>query len=865
MKSFRSFTEHFSLLTPGFILVGILMLLPLCTRAQSNLNTELIGQMGEGPRNCVLQQDSFLLVNSGTLLEIYVIRDTTLLLKSQTTTRGFVDDMAMHNSLVYLAIESLGMCIYDMADITQPEEIGFLAIGGYDATLMTYQNYVFYATNSSIGLHLIDVSDPVNPILKESFPISSIRNMVHSGHYLYAANAWYGFTLFDLSNIDEIDVVYASDEFFTYDIDIVDHFACVVQGDSTAFMDFTNPASPITYSKIALNNIARCIIDTAEHRVILAGYNVYNVDISNPYDPKISSTANVSSYTEDLVYKEDRLTVITEEKGGKVFEIDTAGNFELVTELPTFGISMSIAIFHDYAYLANNNNGMNLFDVSDPQNPAHIKSFSTEKNVRYLEIRDHYLYCSSNGLKIFDIANPENPAEVAYVELPGRSQGFQIKNDRLYLAADANGLLIIDISDPTLPQIIGQLETPGNAYQVDVHEDTLYLAAWTMGLRIIDISDETSPTEIAVIDSSWITPLKSIKVIDNYAWLGSTNFGIRIMDIRDLSNPVRLQNLNTARGHDIQKEEKWAYVSAGYRGFYIFDSSDPADPDKIGFYNTPGRVYHSCKNGDYFYLADYNCGFSIIRFDHCSSIAMETSTQKISCFASCDGSISVDKVLHAQEPIAYSWSDGSTSPFLENLCAGTYALTIYDAQNCVLSDTFDLAEPDELLFESISVTDIDDTHPYGSIEISLEGGTPEYSYYWEGPDDYTSVSSNLYFLEEGCYRLTVTDAQACILNSDEICVHDNTTGLTATLIQNEIMCYPNPADDRITLDLKGCKPESSGSAQYSLEIYDLMGKKLWSKSSVGKIVDISGVPEGLYWLKVKTKDREKYLRIAIQR
>jgi len=51
-------------------------------------------------------------------------------------------------------------------------------------------------------------------------------------------------------------------------------------------------------------------------------------------------------------------------------------------------------------------------------------------------------------------------------------------------------------------------------------------------------------------------------------------------------------------------EGSYAYVAAGTGGLYIFDVSDPADPQRVGGCATPGWAHRVAVSGNYAYVAD---------------------------------------------------------------------------------------------------------------------------------------------------------------------------------------------------------------------------------------------------------------------
>ena len=101
----------------------------------------------------------------------------------------------------------------------------------------------------------------------------------------------------------------------------------------------------------------------------------------------------------------------------------------------------------------------------------------------------------------------------------------------------------------------------------------------------------------------------------------------------------------------------------------------------------------------------------------------------------------------------YIWSNGDTTQNLANIPAGTYSLTVYDANDC--TDTL------SLVLENPSPIQISDSvymdNNYGNIEIIANGGTSPYTYEWNTGDNDAELNN----LIAGNYTVTVSDVNNC--------------------------------------------------------------------------------------------------------
>ena len=66
--------------------------------------------------------------------------------------------------------------------------------------------------------------------------------------------------------------------------------------------------------------------------------------------------------------------------------------------------------------------------------------------------------------------------------------------------------------------------------------------------------------------------------------------------------------------------------------------------------------------------------------------------QNINCYSQNTGAINLS-VNGGTAPYTYLWSNSANTQDLNNLLAGTYSVTITDASNCVITNSFVLSQP----------------------------------------------------------------------------------------------------------------------------------------------------------------------------
>ena len=173
------------------------------------------------------------------------------------------------------------------------------------------------------------------------------------------------------------------------------------------------------------------------------------------------------------------------------------------------------------------------------------------------------------------------------------------------------------------------------------------------------------------------------------------------------------------------------------------------------------------------------------------------------CYGDEDGSIQT-VVNGGIVPLSFAWSNGATLANLNNLSAGTYDLSLTDANSCLQTAAAIIVEPAQLGYNavvsnfggySVSAYGASD----GSINLSAAGGVQPYTFIWSNGSTLEDASN----LSAGTYQLTITDNNACIVNASfTLNEPPPTNPLTAIYSTVDISCY-GICDGSIELSVSG--------------------------------------------------------------
>ena len=168
-----------------------------------------------------------------------------------------------------------------------------------------------------------------------------------------------------------------------------------------------------------------------------------------------------------------------------------------------------------------------------------------------------------------------------------------------------------------------------------------------------------------------------------------------------------------------------------------------------------------------------------------AALAATTSKTDVSCFGGSNGTASI-AVTGGTTPYTYSWSpSGGTAASASGLAAGTYTVTVTDANACQITRNVTVGQPAAALSATATKTDVScNGGSNGTATVSVIGGTPGYTYSW-APTGGTAATAT--GLAAGTYTVTVTDANAC--QTTATVTVGQPDALTGTVTKTDVSCF----------------------------------------------------------------------------
>ncbi|HEX7846083.1 MAG TPA: immunoglobulin domain-containing protein, partial [Chitinophagaceae bacterium] len=208
-----------------------------------------------------------------------------------------------------------------------------------------------------------------------------------------------------------------------------------------------------------------------------------------------------------------------------------------------------------------------------------------------------------------------------------------------------------------------------------------------------------------------------------------------------------------------------------------------------------------------------------------AALALSETHVNVLCFGNSTGSINLT-VTGGTSPYTYAWSNGATTQDITSLPAGTYNVTVTDANGCtaVLNNIVITQPAAALALSETNVNVLCFGNSTGSIDLTVAGGTSPYTYAWSNGATTQDITS----LPAGTYSVTVTDANGCTAVLNNIVITQPAAALALSETHVNVLCFGNSTGS-INLTVTG------GTSPYTYA---------WSNGATTQ--DITSLPAGAY-------------------
>jgi len=412
---------------------------------------------------------------------IYFIAAFLVLIVSSCTDK--IEETYTVNSPVYMTYDELrtSFKVTEETSIIQPGKIYFI------------DNYIF-VNEYQKGIHVINNSNPSNPVIEKFIEIPGNVDMAVKGKMLYA-DSYVDLLTIDISDLNNIIEVDRDTNVFPYILPICEG----------GIIDAVN-----------------------ENKGVVVGYTtIEKTEI-------IENNSNNWRYYNKYMMMEDAAV------GPQV----TTGS----SDVGVGGSMVRFTLYDNYLYVVDNAS-LNLFDISNNSNPDFAKNVPISWNIETIFPYNNMLFIGSQtGMYIYSLQNPAQPEYISEFRHASSCDPVVVEGNYAYVTLRGGNLCgaiesqldVIDISTIEKPEFVKSypMEEP---YGLGIKNNVLFVCDGNAGLKIykaddvmkIDLNMLASYPDINAFD---VIPLQDVLIL-----IGVD--GLYQYDYSDLNNITLLSHI----------------------------------------------------------------------------------------------------------------------------------------------------------------------------------------------------------------------------------------------------------------------------------------------------------------------------------
>ena len=195
--------------------------------------------------------------------------------------------------------------------------------------------------------------------------------------------------------------------------------------------------------------------------------------------------------------------------------------------------------------------------------------------------------------------------------------------------------------------------------------------------------------------------------------------------------------------------------------------------------------------------------------------------------------------------ISYLWSNGSTDSTITVNSSGSYSVAItVSPSGCTSSDT-----------ESVTANVVNTSVSQSGVTLTAD--TAGAAYQWINCSGNTPISeqTNQSFTatENGNYAVIITQNNC---SATSACYNISTLGIIENSFSTAVTIYPNPSNGQFTV--------KSNNIITAIEVYNVIGEKVFSIHNPQSEIDLSNQTNGIYFMKIYDERTILIKKIVIQ-
>ena len=510
---------------------------------------------------------------------------------SETPLKTPVGEMVWRDDLLYVPGDGAGFAIFDVSIPAAPVLMSWLDTPGAAFGVALSGDHAFVA-DFSAGVQVIDVSDPAAPAIVTTVATPGFAyDVTLAGPHLLVGHG-HGLLVVDVSDpLSPAVVGNLPTKDRVVGIDAVGPLvAAAADSSGLLLVDLSVPAQPRLLSQLWL---LESVIEVTIHgdRAFLScpWYGLEVVDVADPMHPVLSFTVGQTGKPAMSLIAGDLLYVPDFNYGLEVFRLGPWFPPDIGTS-PLEHAAQALAVDGSLAYLPTGSGPqgwLEIYDVGSGGAPALLGTVATLPFPQAVVAAGGLAYVGgATGIQVFDVSDPRNPAARSTLALPGGADALVLGPPGLLLALNwgewNSTFYTVGVADPAAPAILGSLLLAWSLEDMDYGLGRAYVHG-APGILVVDVTRPEAPV---------LTGERSVRALDMELALPAAGGGraplayligigeLAVADLSDPDAPVVIGSVNGPFADRLARQGRHLYASG--RGLSVYDLAIPDRPALIG-------------------------------------------------------------------------------------------------------------------------------------------------------------------------------------------------------------------------------------------------------------------------------------------
>ena len=443
-----------------------------------------------------------------------------------------------------------------------------------------------YVSVYTVGLHIIDISNPNKPILLEIYNtagltpsnvagIRPVNNVAVVNSTVFVGGV--GLSILSLEQGILKGVFHSIYKKYSLTVTgfdysgkkVVDIFKLSIRQEISSIYDpvLLGKHSVFPQQTISLSLHSNKLFHGQEEG-LLSLFATLKDDKKLPTWLTLTLTPNLVGTYKTIFSSANDVTVvgttayIADNQGLQIIDISNIAVPTLIGNYRTLDFAMQVTVIDVIAYLAVNPTGVLAINISDPTKLTLLGNYPVlgiKKIIDYTE--STILIAGTKGLEIVNVNYVVN-YQLSKIESDVTFFEIKVIGEIAYIAGWSKGLILIDISNSNNPILIKNVLTQGLAIGIDVVGDIAYMAT-SFGLELIDLSNIKTPTLLETT-STCCGSAVAVRVIGDVAYV-TAGLNLKLINISNIGDLVQLGEVIIGDlSTKIIIADKVAYVAARF-------------------------------------------------------------------------------------------------------------------------------------------------------------------------------------------------------------------------------------------------------------------------------------------------------------